>query len=52
MTTEELAEIVRSINTTGISPTRFEKDCLNEAADRLEKLNKIEKWIKESEGNN
>lgn len=45
MTSEELAEIVRTINTTGISPTEFEKDCLNEAADRLERLDRIEKWV-------
>lgn len=45
MTSDELAEILRAMNTTGISPTNFEKDCLNEAADRLEKLDRVEKYV-------
>lgn len=51
MTSEELAEVVRTVNMTGICPTSFEKACLSEAADRLDKLHKIEQWIMESEGN-
>lgn len=49
LTSDELAGIVRTINSTGIAPTRFEKECLQEAADRLEKLDRIEKWIRSAE---
>ena len=45
MSSEELANVVRTINSTGISPTRYERECLAEAADRLEKLDRIEKWV-------
>lgn len=46
MNSDELADIVRTINSTGIAPTRFEKECLTEAADRLEKLARIERWMR------
>lgn len=46
LTSEELANIVRTINSTGISPTRYKKECLTEAAERLEKLDRIEKWVR------
>ena len=50
MTSEELADVIRTMHTTGLAPTRFEKECLAEAAERLEKLDRVEKWInKESE---
>lgn len=46
MSSEELASVVRTINTTGVCPTRYEKECLTEAAERLEKLDRIEKWMR------
>lgn len=46
LTSKELATIVRAINTTGIAPTRFEKECIQEAADRLDRLYRIEKWVR------
>ena len=45
MTSEELADVIRTMHTTGLAPTRFEKECLEEAAERLEKLDRVEKWI-------
>lgn len=46
LTSKELATIVRAINTTGIAPTRFEKECIQEAADRLDRLDRIENWVR------
>ena len=43
MTSEELADVIRTMHTTGLAPTRFEKECLAEAAERLEKLDKMER---------
>ena len=42
---EELATIIRSIKATGISPTEYEKECLEEAAIRIEKLEEIKMRI-------
>ena len=36
MTNEDLAETLRTIKATGVCPTAFERECLDEAADRLE----------------
>lgn len=36
LTNEELAYMLRLIKVTGISPSRIEEECLDEAADRLE----------------
>ena len=41
MTNEELADVVRAINITGICPSRFEQACLDEVANRLEYLDLI-----------
>lgn len=46
MTSEELADIVRAINITGIAPTPREKEYLNEAADRLDRLHRVEQFVK------
>lgn len=32
-----LADVLRTLKTTGISPSRFEEECLEEAAMRLER---------------
>jgi len=37
LTNEELATILRMMCITGICPTRYERDYLQEAADRLER---------------
>ena len=40
LSNEELANILRTIITTGISPSRTEIECLEEAARRLEEGDK------------
>ena len=46
---EELATIIRGMKVTGLCPSTFEKECLEESASRLELLefvsNKIETMI-------
>jgi len=49
LTSEELADMVRTICMTGVAPTRTERECLTEAAERLEKLDRVEKWIRGAE---
>ena len=41
MSSEDLANIVRTIKTTGITPTHYEQECLDEAADRLDQMDEI-----------
>lgn len=41
MSSEDLANMIRTIKTTGISPSTYEKACLNEAADRLDLMDEI-----------
>lgn len=41
LTNEELALALRTMKTTGISPGRTEKEYLEEAADRLENVEKL-----------
>lgn len=41
LTNEQLADVIRAMKITGISPTRFEQECLDEAAERLEYLDII-----------
>ena len=36
LTNEELANVLRTLKTTGISPCHYELECLEEAAHRLE----------------
>lgn len=36
MTNEQLAAVIRAIRITGITPSTFEQECLEEAARRLE----------------
>jgi len=36
LTNEELAIILRCMRITGLATTSFEKECLDEAADRME----------------
>lgn len=43
LTNEELANIIRTIKIIGICPSRDEKEYLDEAANRLEKLDEIER---------
>ena len=38
LTNEELASILRAMRITGCSTTPFEKECLEEIADRLDKF--------------
>lgn len=38
LTNEELADILRAMVITGISPSQLEKECLKEAAERLEQM--------------
>lgn len=51
---EELATVIRGMKVTGICPSSFEKECLEEGAKRIEMLetiiNRIEKIIEELEG--
>lgn len=39
LSNEDLADILRILKTTGISPCRYEEECLEEAARRLEETN-------------
>ena len=41
LTNEELADVIRSIKITGIAPSPFEQECLDEAAERVEYLDII-----------
>jgi len=45
ITSEELAEILRTISTTA-GVDECEKDYMQEAAERLEKLDRLEKWMR------
>ena len=40
LSNNQLAGVLRTLKITGISPSRFEEECLEEAARRLEKNNK------------
>ena len=42
LTNEELAAVLRAICITGIAPSRCDRDCLTEAADRLERSRDVE----------
>lgn len=48
LSNEELAVIIRCIRVTGIAATLFEKECLDEAADRLDLFALVKIW-KENE---
>lgn len=48
LTNEELAVILRCMRVTGLASSSFEKECLDEAADRME-LFALVKIIKENE---
>ena len=43
LTNDELAIILRCMKITGIVASQFEKECLDEAADRLELFSLIKK---------
>ena len=43
LTNDELAIILRCMRITGIAASQFEKECLDEAADRLELFSLIKK---------
>ena len=45
LSNEDLANIIRAMRVTGICPSYQEKEYLDEAANRLEKLGEIERWI-------
>ena len=48
LTNEELAVILRCMRMTGVAASAFERECLDEAADRME-LFALVKIIKENE---
>ena len=41
LTNEQLADVIRTIKITAISPSPFEQECLDEAAERVEYLDII-----------
>lgn len=45
LSNEDLANVIRAIKVTGICPSRDEKEYLEEAAIRLERLERVEEWI-------
>lgn len=45
LSNDELALILRTINTTGIAPTRFEMECIEEGACRIEYLERVSQRI-------
>lgn len=47
LTNEQLAVIIRCMRITGVAVTSFERECLDEAADRLELFALIKKEDKE-----
>lgn len=47
LTNEELATIIYALKITGLAPTQFEKDCLEEAHDRIIVLDNLQKKLNE-----
>ena len=47
MSSEDLADIIRTIKVTGITPSKYEQECLTEAADRLDQMDELlDKYLK------
>lgn len=49
LSNSDLAMGLRTMRITGISPSRTEAEMLDEAADRIEKLDRVYKWIEGKE---
>jgi hypothetical protein len=49
LSNSDLAMSLRTMRITGISPSRTEAEMLDEAADRIEKLDRVYKWIERKE---
>ena len=45
LTNEELAVIIRTMAVTGVAPSPFERGCLEELAERIKKLDRVERWV-------
>lgn len=48
LSNEDLANILREMKVTGICVSRKEEEYLNEAANRLERFEKVEQWINDT----
>ena len=49
LSNSDLATGLRAMRITGISPSRTEAEMLDEAADRIEILDRVYKWIERKE---